>query len=70
MRGHSTFYSNSLNLQTNQQIYSGGRTVAQTSQAINTVQSTRAQTLAVETTVFQAVATAYLDVVRDQARWR
>ena len=64
---YSTFYSNSLNLQTNQQIYSGGRTVAQTSQAINTVQSTRAQTLAVETTVFQAVATAYLDVVRDQA---
>ena len=64
---YSTFYSNSLNLQIAQPIYSGGRTVAQTSQAINTVQSTRAQTLAVETTVFQAVATAYLDVVRDQA---
>ena len=67
LSNYSTFYSNSLNLQTNQQIYSGGRTVAQTSQAINTVQSTRAQTLAVETRVFQAVATAYLDVVRDQA---
>jgi len=64
---YSTFYSNSLNLQIAQPIYSGGRTVAQTSQAINTVQSTRAQTLAIETTVFQAVATAYLDVVRDQA---
>ena len=64
---YSTFYSNSLSLQATQQIYSGGRTIAQTSQAINTVQSTRAQTLAVETTVFQAVATAYLDVVRDQA---
>jgi len=64
---YSTFYSNSLNLQVAQPIYSGGRTVAQTSQAINTVQSTRAQTLAAETTVFQAVATAYLDVVRDQA---
>src|SRR5215472_11719490 len=64
---YSTFYSNSLNLQIAQPIYSDGRTVAQTSQAINTVQSTRAQTLAVETTVFQAVATAYLDVVRDQA---
>jgi len=35
-------------------------------QAINTVEATRAQTLAVETTVFQAVAQAYLDVVRDQ----
>lgn len=48
-------------------IYRGGRTVAQTRQAINTVESTRAQTLAIETTVFQAVAMAYLDVVRDQA---
>jgi TolC family type I secretion outer membrane protein len=67
LTNYSTFYSNSLNLQVAQPIYSGGRTVAQTSQAINTVQSTRAQTLAVETTVFQAVATAYLDVVRDQA---
>ena len=50
-----------------QPIYRGGRTVAQTRQAINTVESTRAQTLAVETAVFQAVAMAYLDVVRDQA---
>jgi outer membrane protein len=50
-----------------QPVYRGGRTVAQTRQAINTVESTRAQTLAVETSVFQAVAMAYLDVVRDQA---
>jgi TolC family type I secretion outer membrane protein len=64
---YSTFYSNSLNLQVTQQIYSGGRTAAQTSQAINFVESARAQTLAVETSVFQAVAMAYLDVVRDQA---
>ena len=56
-----------LNLQVTQPIYRGGRTEAQTRQAINTVKSTRAQTLAVETTVFQAVAQAYLDVVRDQA---
>jgi outer membrane protein len=49
-----------------QQIYRGGRTEAQVRQAINTVEATRAQTLAVETTVFQAVAQAYLDVVRDQ----
>lgn len=50
-----------------QPVYRGGRTVAQTRQGINTVESTRAQTLAVETSVFQAVAMAYLDVVRDQA---
>ncbi len=64
---YSTFYQNALNLQVTQPVYSGGRTLAQTRQAINTVQSTRAQTLAVETSVFQAVAQAYLDVVRDQA---
>jgi outer membrane protein len=64
---YSTFYQNSLNLQVTQPVFSGGRTVAQTRQAVNTVQSTRAQTLAVETSVFQAVAQAYLDVVRDQA---
>ncbi|MGA7259600.1 MAG: TolC family outer membrane protein [Stellaceae bacterium] len=67
LSSYSTFYSNSLNLQVTQPVYRGGRTVAQTRQAINTVESTRAQTLAVETTVFQAVAMAYLDVVRDQA---
>jgi TolC family type I secretion outer membrane protein len=64
---YSTFYSNNLNLQATQQLYSGGRTAAQTSQAINNVEATRAQTLSVETSVFQAVAQAYLDVVRDQA---
>ena len=56
-----------IQFQATQPIYRGGRTVAQTRQAINTVESTRAQTLAVETSVFQAVAMAYLDVVRDQA---
>ncbi|MBV8739580.1 MAG: TolC family outer membrane protein [Alphaproteobacteria bacterium] len=64
---YTTFYSNLLNLQVTQPVYSGGRTLAQTRQAMNTVESTRAQTLAIETTVFQAVAMAYLDVVRDQA---
>jgi outer membrane protein len=56
-----------IQFQAMQPVYRGGRTVAQTRQAINTVESTRAQTLAVETSVFQAVAMAYLDVVRDQA---
>jgi outer membrane protein len=59
LTAYSTFYQNSLNLQATQQVYSGGRTAAQTSQAINFVESARA--------VFQAVAMAYLDVVRDQA---
>jgi TolC family type I secretion outer membrane protein len=62
----STFQSNLLSLQVTQPIYTGGRTVAQTRNAIETVQSTRAQTLAVETSVLQSVALAYLDVVRDQ----
>jgi len=66
-RAHEVTRPDALTLSANQPIYSGGRTVAQTSQAINTVESTRAQTLAVETSVFQAVAQAYLDVVRDQA---
>jgi outer membrane protein len=62
-----TFYQNSLNLQATQPVYTGGRTLAQTRQAVNTVESTRAQTLSIETTVFQAVAMAYLDVVENQA---
>ena len=62
-----TFYQNNLNLQATQPLYTGGRTLAQTRQAVNTVQSTRAQTLYIETTVFQAVAQAYLDVVENQA---
>ena len=71
-RGASTptqffsFVTRSVDLNITQPLYRGGRTEAQTRQAINTVQATRAQTLGVETTVFQAVAQAYLDVVRDQ----
>src|SRR5947209_702509 len=62
----SSFPTRSVDLRVTQPLYRGGRTEAQTRQAINTVQATRAQTLGVETTVFQAVAQAYLDVVRDQ----
>jgi outer membrane protein len=62
----TSFQSNALEMQITQPIYSGGRTVAQTREAIETVQSTRAQTLAVETSVFQAVAQAYLDTVEQQ----
>jgi outer membrane protein len=56
----------SLDITATQPVYTGGRTAAQTRQAIDTVEAARAQTLVVETTVFQAVAQAYLDVVRDQ----
>jgi outer membrane protein len=66
-RQHLILRPDLLQFQANQPIYRGGRTEAQTRQAINTIQSTRAQTLAVETAVFQAVAQAHLDVVRDQA---
>jgi len=62
----ASFLAKSLDLKVTQPVYRGGRTEAATRQAINTVEATRAQTLGVETTVFQAVAQAYLDVVRDQ----
>jgi len=62
----SSFEPRALDLRVTQPLYRGGRTEVQTRQAISTVQSTRAQTLGVETTVFQAVAQAFLDVVRDQ----
>src|SRR5438067_9599500 len=69
-RGTSTNFSSfeprSLDLRVTQPLYRGGRTEAATRQAINNVQAARSQTLGVETTVFQAVAQAYLDVVRDQ----
>jgi outer membrane protein len=55
-----------LQVQVTQPVYRGGRTTAQTAQAVDTVQSTRAQTLAVETSIFQSVVSAYLDCVRDQ----
>ena len=66
-RRHIQLRPNLVELQAIQPVYRGGRTEAQTRQAINTVEATRAQTLAVETSVFQSVAQAYLDVVRDQA---
>ena len=60
--GGPTAYSHnrpsSLDLTATQQVYRGGRTAAQVRQAIDTVEATRSQTLAVETAVFQAVAQA------------
>lgn len=62
----SSFTSKSLDLKVTQPLYRGGRTEAQTRQAINNVQAERATLLSVETTIFQSVAKSYLDVVRDQ----
>jgi len=62
----SNFVQRELDLRITQPVYNGGRTEAQTRQAINAVEAARAQTLATETTVFQAVCQAFLDVVRDQ----
>jgi outer membrane protein len=62
----ASFVTRSLDLRLTQPLYRGGRTEAATRMAINNVEAERAHTLAVETAVFQAVAQAYLDVVRDQ----
>src|SRR5439155_255398 len=59
----ANFVSKQLDLKITQPVYRGGRTEAQTRQAINTVAATRAQTLGVETTVLQALAQSYLGVV-------
>lgn len=50
-----------------QPLFRGGRTVAATSQAENTVLSERAQLAAAEQSVLLAAATAFLNVYRDQA---
>lgn len=62
----SSFETRELDLRLTQPVYRGGRTEAQTRQAVNLVQAARAQTFAVETTVFQAVAQAFFDTFRDQ----
>ncbi|HTV89493.1 MAG TPA: TolC family outer membrane protein, partial [Stellaceae bacterium] len=62
----STYTTRQVELELTQPIYRGGRTEAQTRQAIDTVEAARAQTMATEETVFQAVVQGYLDTVRDQ----
>jgi TolC family type I secretion outer membrane protein len=56
-----------LNVSVTQPIYRGGRTVASTRRAENLVQAQRATLFAIEQDVLLDAATAYLDVVRDQA---
>jgi outer membrane protein/adhesin transport system outer membrane protein len=50
-----------------QNIYRGGRTEAQTSQATNAVKAGQAQLKSTEQAVLLSAAQAYLDVVRDQS---
>jgi TolC family type I secretion outer membrane protein len=57
-----------VGVQVVQNVYRGGRTVAQTSQATNTVKAGQAQLSATEETVLLAAAQSYLDVVRDQSQ--
>jgi outer membrane protein/adhesin transport system outer membrane protein len=57
----------SLGVAATQPVYRGGRSTAQLSRAENTVQAARARLFLVEQQVLLSAATAYLDVVRDQA---
>ena len=50
-----------------QPLYRGGRTVAATNEAENNVKADRARLASVEQSVLLSAATAYADVVRDQA---
>ena len=54
-------------LTVSQPIYRGGRTEAQTEQAMNLVRSERAHLSSIEETVLLSAVTDYMNVVRDQA---
>ena len=56
-----------VDLNINQPLYSGGRTVALTAEAEKNIEAERARNIATEESVFLSVTQAYLDVVRDQA---
>jgi TolC family type I secretion outer membrane protein len=58
---------NTVSLVVSQPIYRGGRTIAGTNRAENQIRAERARTQLTEQTVLLDVATAYVNVVRDQA---
>jgi TolC family type I secretion outer membrane protein len=68
--GTSSRNPRSLSLSFKQPLYRGGRTVAATRLAENSVLAERARLDAVEQRVLLQAATAYMDVVRDQAVMR
>lgn len=53
-------------LNVTENLYQGGRTIALTAQAEDTVRAERARAIATEAAVFFSVTQAYLDVLRDQ----
>ncbi|MAE43986.1 MAG: hypothetical protein CMF63_03170 [Magnetovibrio sp.] len=57
----------SLNLTIEQALYRGGRTLAATSEAENSVKAERARLLVVEQSVLLDAATEHMNVIRDQA---
>ena len=57
----------SLSFTLDQDLYRGGRTMAATREAENTVKAERARLLVVEQSVLRDAATAFVDVVRNQA---
>jgi len=67
--GSATGYNTqkSASVQIVQNLYRGGRTEAQTSQATNVVKAGQAQLKATEQAVLLQAAQSYLDVVRDQS---
>lgn len=67
--GNSTTAANtrSMSLDVDQSLYRGGRSTANVERAESQVQAARAQLWDVEQRVLLAAATAYTDVVRDQA---
>ncbi|HLZ67673.1 MAG TPA: TolC family outer membrane protein [Aliidongia sp.] len=65
--GSSNTQPQTYGVSINQPLYRGGRTVAQTAEALNLVQAERARLVAEEQTILLTVATDYMNVVRDQA---
>lgn len=64
---HQTTQPKTYSLTMTQPLYNGGTTVAKTAQAEDQVQSERARLIATESTALFTAASAYLDVLRDQA---
>ncbi|GGF13538.1 type I secretion protein TolC [Aliidongia dinghuensis] len=65
--GSSNSHPQTYGVSITQPLYRGGRTVAQTAEALNLVQAERARLVAEEQTIMLTVATDYMNVVRDQA---
>ena len=64
---HSTLQNNLYGVQINQALFRGGRTVAQTQQAINEVESERAHLESIEQSVLIQAVTDYVDDLLYQA---